>query len=78
MVPYFGLYCPVARIKTEALDRVKREDVLVLDPLYDGLEVRIHLPPAVSQRRIDVRRLASRSARSSCSGGIGPSRYEIS
>jgi hypothetical protein len=36
------------------------------------LNVRIHSAPAESQRRTDVRRLASRSARSSCSGGIGP------
>jgi hypothetical protein len=36
-VPCFGLYCPVAQIKTEALDRVKRKDVPVLGPLYDGL-----------------------------------------
>ena len=35
-----------------------------------GTGVRIPLPPAKSQRRTDVRPLASRPARTSCSGGL--------
>ena len=32
-----GLYYPDAQIKTQALDRVKRKDVPMLGPLYDGV-----------------------------------------